>query len=529
MVENRPEMAQWIDVQGSQVVLKKPAEFAEEVRRRRVADLDAAVRQEGGAGEKRSQRPIGLRRLWAARGEQRAIRSMRDTAHPEHIAASRSEQADLLASHWGRIFAGKPMDKIAVGRVLEHSEAFAWSVYVRPGLAEVQDTMGRQRDKAPGPDGVPYSAWQAGGILAEQCVLDVVTAMMHGMHMDGLNDAMFVFIPKAGDGNAAESTTAEETRPLALKDSGVKIAAAVVSRSVRVVMTTSVTATQRGVVPGRDITHYIWELDTSMRSLTAEAAEDLAAPTPLMLSFDIKAAFPSLLPEWMAEALAATGSPEELRGCVAALYAGSVAKYTPHTDGRRLPLRAAQRGGARVPASGWLFALAFDAPLHMLRDAVRTDGLLRAGADDVAAACRGVATVERLSPLLGDIEAATDLGMHPTKTQLVPAVCKADLLAVATALRARLEASGPRFVCVAVSAEMRVLGFVLGPEAAGASWREPSRNGAGGSRRSGRGGCPCAWRPCSMNKRRCRRFASWLSSSRRRRTYAEQRNRCSPR
>lgn len=97
-------------------------------------------------------------------------------------------------------------------------------------------------------------------------------------------------------------------------------------------MTASVTPAQWGFVPGRDVTNNIWELHASMRSLTGEAAEDPCMPTPLLLSLNKKAAFSSLLPEWMTEALAATGAWEELRRFVAALYAGSVAKYCTKTN-----------------------------------------------------------------------------------------------------------------------------------------------------------------------------------------------------
>lgn len=69
-----------------------------------------------------------------------------------------------------------------------------------------------------------------------------------------------------------------------------------------------------------------------MRALTAEAAEEHGAPTPVLPSLDIKAAFPSLVPEWMAEALAATEAPEEVKRFVAALCAGSAAKYRTDTD-----------------------------------------------------------------------------------------------------------------------------------------------------------------------------------------------------
>lgn len=69
----------------------------------------------------------------------------------------------------------------------------------------------------------------------------------------------------------------------------------------------------------------------------------------------------------------------------------------------------------------WLFAMAFVRRCGCC-NAVRIDGLLRAGAHDVTAACRGAETIVRMDPVMADIEAATGLGMHPTKTKIVPAV-----------------------------------------------------------------------------------------------------------
>lgn len=363
--------------------------------------------------------------------------------------------------------------------------------------------------------------------MAEQCVLDLVTTMMQGQHIAGLNDAMFVFVPKAGGGGTAESTTAEGTRPLALKNSGsgVKTATAVVSRSVRAVMTTSVAPEQRGFVPGRDITNNIWELDVSMRALVAEAADEPEAQTPLLLSLDINDAFPSVLPEWMAEALAATGAPAEVRQFVAAMYAGSLAKYRTEEAVVDLPT---QRSGVAqgCPASGGHFAMAVDTPLRMLSDAVRAPGLLRAGADDVAAACRGPSTVEAMSPLLNDIAAAIGLGIHPTKTQLVPAGRAEDLAAASAALRARLEASAPRFARVSVFGLVRVLGLSLGrgrPHRLGGSlWR----SGAVEWWRSALAACRSALRPCSTSRPRSQPSASWRSWSPRRRASDKRRSKC---
>lgn len=77
LLESRLEMARWLRVDGSRVVLLSPGEFAEEVRRRRAADLDTAVQKAGGAGAQRAARLTTLRRLWAPSGKQRQMMSMR--------------------------------------------------------------------------------------------------------------------------------------------------------------------------------------------------------------------------------------------------------------------------------------------------------------------------------------------------------------------------------------------------------------------------------------------------------------------
>lgn len=168
---NRPEVAEWVQVRGSPVVLRSPPDFAEDVRRRRAVDLDAAVQRAGGAGAQRVARLMSLRHVWASRGRQRALMSMRSPpdAAEQHRAENPSEQAALLADYLGKVFAD---DEAAVKRSLSHA------FQQRPGRAEVQHTMSRLRENALGPDGVPYSAWQAGGSPAEDCIMDLLAAMM---------------------------------------------------------------------------------------------------------------------------------------------------------------------------------------------------------------------------------------------------------------------------------------------------------------------------------------------------------------
>lgn len=63
-------------------------------------------------------------------------------------------------------------------------------------------------------------------------------------------------------------------------------------------------------------------------------------------------------------------------------------------------------------------------PCMLLVDAVRTDGMLRGGADDVASAYRDSATVARLEQPLEDVEAAIGLPVHPARMWIVAAAAK---------------------------------------------------------------------------------------------------------
>lgn len=73
--------------------------------------------------------------------------------------------------------------------------------------------------------------------------------------------------------------------------------------------------------------------------------------SPLLLSSGIKAAFPSLLPELMAEALAATEAPHEIRQFAAALYDGSVAQCRTESS---VPAGGSFTSLTHIFACGWM-------------------------------------------------------------------------------------------------------------------------------------------------------------------------------
>lgn len=234
--------------------------------------------------ERSEQRAFWRCVVWAPRGGQRTMRSMSGASIPERTAAARSGQAELFAAHRRRACAGRAVDEVVAAQILHHAEVFDWALHERPGSAEVKAIVSRLRDKALGR--MPHS----------RCVLGLIESLVQCRRAQGLNDALIAFAAKPGPDGDEKPAEVDAARALALKDSGIKISSAVVSRSTRAVMTASVTEAQRGFAPRPDITNTLWKLDAAMRSFFAESVGE-----PL----------PTLLPGWMSVGLVATQAPRE--------------------------------------------------------------------------------------------------------------------------------------------------------------------------------------------------------------------------
>ena len=65
------------------------------------------------------------------------------------------------------------------------------------GKGEVQELMKHTRDSAPGPDGIPYSAWSQGGSHFVDILCEAYTALLHHGCVDqDFNINNMAFIPK---------------------------------------------------------------------------------------------------------------------------------------------------------------------------------------------------------------------------------------------------------------------------------------------------------------------------------------------
>lgn len=61
LLETHPEVSEWIFLEGGTVQLHNPGCFEADLRRRRIADLDGAIRAAGGEEAPRGQRLARLR------------------------------------------------------------------------------------------------------------------------------------------------------------------------------------------------------------------------------------------------------------------------------------------------------------------------------------------------------------------------------------------------------------------------------------------------------------------------------------
>eukprot|EP00959_Pyramimonas_sp_CCMP1952_P448883 9399485-Pyramimonas_sp.AAC.1 len=88
-----------------------------------------------------------------------------------------------------------------------------------------EEILDKKTDSRPGPDGIPYSAWEASGEIGASCLYAVYRELVDNQSLPpDFNDSAAAFLPK---GNSQEGETitrsAEETRPLSLSNTDNKL------------------------------------------------------------------------------------------------------------------------------------------------------------------------------------------------------------------------------------------------------------------------------------------------------------------
>ena len=124
-----------------------------------------------------------------------------------------------MHQHWGPIFTSKPCSQRAIDTITafaaQVADDFSWILT----FDEFMECLSGLRDSAPGPDGIPYSAWLYSTTSTHHLLYDLYIDFITTGHLPpSFNHSNLVFLPKGS--NPAASTTvskhASNTRPLNL-------------------------------------------------------------------------------------------------------------------------------------------------------------------------------------------------------------------------------------------------------------------------------------------------------------------------
>jgi hypothetical protein len=381
--------------------------------------------------------------------------------NPQHDP---KQAAQLLEEFWSPIFQEKKIDPEEAIKVMKFVPKCPPGIVWRLDKTQFREIVARPREGAPGPDGIPYSAWRLAGTALMDVLFEAYDAFMNGDSLpEDFNECLLVFIPKGeevGDlGTVARAPGL--TRPISLSNTASKFFALAVNRPLSETAQVTVHPRQRGFVAGRSITDNVIEIEGFGQSYAIADSED-----PAILLFDIRAAFPSLAHAWLFVVLLCMGVPRFVIAAIKALYRGGLA--TVVLLGARwgqFPILSGIRQGC--PASGSLFALAIDPCIRYLMHHLGPKrGVLTAYADDIAAAVKELYVAVRiLASAFMVIGRCSALELHPGKVVIIPL-----WKFVEAEVRAAVSLAAPSLAAAVIQDFGKLLGIYVGPGAVSRQW-----------------------------------------------------------
>ena len=153
-----------------------------------------------------------------------------------------------------------------------------------PRRAHIINFLRRAKPSAPGPDGIPCSAWKAAGEIGTDVLHKALLTIMKGTApLEGFNDSLGIFLPKENsDEDTANSVkrSAENNRPLRLKNTDNKAIAAAINYAIARVVTKWADTQENGFVCGRQGLDNIIDIDARARSSDINAIAAYSKTNP---------------------------------------------------------------------------------------------------------------------------------------------------------------------------------------------------------------------------------------------------------
>ena len=231
--------------------------------------------------------------------------------------------------------------------------------------AEFDDLFASKKDSAPGPDGIPYGVYRCAGGLGSKFLFRAYQAVLEGSNIpECFAESWTVFIPKTSDtddlGRIIRSPDA--LRPLTLCNCDCKLlTSACLSRPPLVHYAMHSPFSEMHLHQAED---NIFESETTALAHVACAPQDSG-----VLLTDFAAAYPSVNHSWIFSVLEHTGLPDFFCRFLRSIYRDSIThvEFAGAERGQFLMARGVRQG---CPASGFLFAMAFDPIFRWLQESI---------------------------------------------------------------------------------------------------------------------------------------------------------------
>ena len=197
---------------------------------------------------------------------------------------------------------------------------FSFKSTSAPDIDAYTKVIKNASNTAPGVDGLPYAVWAADVNSSAETLLSVDDAMRWGAApFIRFNTVILTFAPKGDDPNDAVEVLRHpgDLRPIALKCTSNNCIGGAWHRMLRPAMRLLITFNQKAFVPGNSIEQNVIALDAELRATSSSAP---STSYPILVAFDVKAAFPSLVHQWILCVLKHTSASKAMLVVVLGLY-----------------------------------------------------------------------------------------------------------------------------------------------------------------------------------------------------------------
>jgi endonuclease/exonuclease/phosphatase family metal-dependent hydrolase len=474
-----------LDFSSGNVALSRTIDFDSEAREIFSAEIENRSRDIQNQSSTNKQALLSkLARQWRPFGRTLVLTGVITN---EGVVRDPCGKASALGSSWARTFAEKEfLDSKVRGFLDKYARPYELSTVTFPSVEAIIAFLVRAKDSAPGPDGLPYSAWLFAGEEAAITLYKIIVHMHNGFTMPlAFYQSLGVFPPKGEneDDENEVNRQPENTRPLNLKNTDNKTITGAVMDGYRRAMKSSTHKSQRGFVPDRHLIENVIDLDSASRIFAFQnSSHPKLSKLPAILAFwDFAAAFPSVFHKFIFAVLEARGFPLGFIDFIKSLYFFNAAYYS---DGGSFIFLFWIFSGVLqgCNASAFLFDCVLDPFLEAFSEFITQNpnansspahrGIIRACADDIGAALLSLKGLKYMEPIFDLAEQLAGLTLKPSKCVLIPISARFDETIVYS-MKVWLSINIPKWSDFQIRPAAKYLGICMGPQARALQWAAP--------------------------------------------------------